>query len=152
MAIIHWDPFADLHSLHSQVDDTFNQMFRARGSDSAPATDVYTEDDKKMVVETHLPNFEEKDIEVNIHQNVLEIRAEHHEKEEDKAKRKYLVRESNSSFYRRLALPERADDEAIKASFKNGLLKISIPFKELPAPKKVAIEASKKSSTEKPKK
>lgn len=146
MAHMRWDPFEDLHLLHSQVDDMFNQVFKARGSESAPTIDVYTEDDKKMMIEVHLPNFAEEDVTINIHQNVLEIHAEHHEKEEDKTKRKYLVRESTNSFYRRLALPERTDDEAIKASFKNGMLKITVPFKELPAPKKVSIDSGKKST------
>ena len=145
MALIRWDPFADLHTIHSQVDDMFNQMFTGNNMQVMPATDVYTEDDKTMVVEAHLPNFTEKEVSVDVHHGALEIRAEHAEKEEKgKDKRKYLVRESSSTFYRRIALPERADDSHIKASFKGGVLKVSVPFKELPKPKRIAIEGGKK--------
>jgi len=140
MALIRWDPFADLRTLHTQVDDMFNQMFSTRSLEAGATTDVYTEDNK-LVVEAHLPNFSEKEVNVDIHQGVLEIRAEHQEKQEDKDKRKYLVRESSSQFYRRVALPERADADNIKANFKNGLLQVTVPFKELPAPKRIAIEA-----------
>ena|SRR5688500_1263912 len=145
MAIVRWDPFSDLRSLHTQVDDMFNQMFSGQqGTHLAPATDVYTEDDKAMIVETQLPSFSDEEVQVEVHQGVLEIRAEHHEKSEDKKNRKYLVRESSSSVYRRIALPERANAGDIKAEFKNGLLKVTVPFKELPSPKRITIESGKK--------
>jgi HSP20 family protein len=142
MAIVRWDPFADLRTLHSQVDDMFNQMFTGTPMQMAPTTDIYTEDDKSMVVEAHLPAFTDKEVSVDVHQGALEIRAEHVEKQEDKDKKKYLVRESSSSFFRRIALPERADDANVKAKFKDGVLKVTIPFKELPKPKRVAIEGT----------
>lgn len=140
MALIRWDPFADLRTIHSQVDDMFNQMFTGSGTQMMPATDVYTDDDKSMVIEVHLPNFSEKEVSIDVHHGAIEIRAEHAEKEEKgKGKRKYLVRESSSSFYRHIALPERADDTNIKANFKGGVLKVMVPFKALPKPKRIAI-------------
>ena len=72
-----------------------------------PTTDVYTKDNE-LVVEAHLPNFDQKDVDIRVENNALVVSAERHEKEEDKDK-KYVVRESSSSFYRRVALPERAD-------------------------------------------
>jgi HSP20 family protein len=144
MAIMRWDPFADLRTLHSQVDDMFNQMFAGTNLQMAPTTDIYTEDDKTMVIEAHLPNFAENEVNIDIHQGALEIRAEHTDKQEDKTKKKYLVRESTSSFYRRIALPERADQDNIKAQFKDGVLKVAVPFKELPQPKRIAIEGGGK--------
>lgn len=60
---------------------------------------------------------------INLHQGVLEVRDKHSEKEgPSKDKRKYLMRESSSSFYRRVALPANADEPKIKASFKDGVL------------------------------
>lgn len=146
MALLRRDPFSDLRSLHTQVDDMFNQMFSGlQTSQIGATTDVYTEDDKGMVVETQLSGFADNEVQVEVHQGILEIRAEHHEKEEDNnKKRKYLVRESSSSVYRRIALPERANADDIKAEFKNGLLKVTIPFKELPSPKRITIEGGKK--------
>lgn len=144
MAIIRWDPFADLRTIHGQVDDMFNQMVSGHHAQLAPTTDIYTTDNKEMIVETHLPNFKENEVSVDVHQGTLEIRADHHEKEQDKTTRKYLVRESSSSFYRRVALPERADDAGITASFKNGMLTITVPFKELPKPQRISIDSGKK--------
>ena len=75
--------------------------------------------------------------------NRLIISAEKHEKEEDKNK-KYVIRESSSSFYRRIQLPKHADQEAIKADMNDGILTVKVPFKELPKPKKIAIAAKGK--------
>lgn len=150
--LIRWDdPFSGLTSMHSQLDDIFNNFFTglpaARGlQTSMPAMDVYSEDDKQLVVEVQAPGFDKEDIDVNVHNGVLEIKGEQHEKTEDKQdkKRSYMVRESHASFYRRLALPEHADADHIDADFENGVLKVIVPFKELPKPKKIAIGSGKK--------
>ena len=62
------------------------------------------------------------------------------EQEKDKDK-KYIVRESSASFYRSIRLPEAADEDSIKAKMKDGVLRVSIQFKELPKPKQIALEA-----------
>lgn len=54
------------------------------------------------------------------------------------------MRESSSSFYRRIRLPERADPSSIKADMKNGVLKVTIGLKELPQPKRIHISESTK--------
>lgn len=136
--LVRFDPFAELNALQRQFfgDDFFTPTRGHR----IPTTDVYTEGDKQLTVEAHLPHFNLKDIDIHVDDGVLVVSAEKHEKEEDKDK-KYVVRESSSSFYRRIALPDRADAEHINAEFDNGILKVVVPFKELPAPKKIAIAA-----------
>lgn len=145
--IVRWnDPFAELSNLHSHLDDMFNNFFSAPLADvhGAPTMDVYTEDDKQLVAEVSLPGFDKGDIDINVREGVLEIRGEKHEKEEGKKKRNYMVRESHASFYRSIALPKQARGDEVKANFENGVLKVIVPFKELPKPKKIAIEGGKK--------
>jgi HSP20 family protein len=134
--LTRYDPFADLMALQKQFfgDDFFTPL----KSVSLPTTDVYTNEDKELVVEAHLPNYNQDDIDIHMENGALVIQAEKHEKEEDK-KKKYVVRESSSSFYRRINLPERADEDKIEAHMDNGVLKVTVPFKELPQPKKIAI-------------
>ena len=138
--LTRWDPFAELSALQRQFfrDDWLSP---AKGV-NIPTTDVYTKDDK-LTVEAHLPNFEQDDIDIQIEDGALVISAERHEKEEDKGK-SYVVRESSSSFYRRIMLPERADAEKIDAHLDDGVLKVSVPLTPLPEPKKIAISAKKK--------
>lgn len=135
--LVPFDPFADLQALQRSF---FGDDWLVPSKRMALATiDVYTEDDKQMVVEVHLPNFAEKDVDVHVDGSMLVISAEKHEEEKDKTK-KYVVRESSSSFYRRIQLPKVADVEKIDGDMKDGVLKVVVPFRELPAPKKIAIK------------
>ncbi len=141
--LTRWDPFAEMRALQKQLfkDDLIGGSLAS--TLSLPTTDVYTNNDKELVVEAHMPNFEEKDIDVHVDNGYLVIRAEKHEKEEDK-KKKYVVRESSSSFYRSVMLPKHANQDKIEADMKDGVLKVVVPFKELPQPKKIAIKAKNK--------
>lgn len=144
MAIVRWnDPFAGLTTMHSQLDDLFNNFFSAnlQPAAGAPAMDVYTEDDNKaLVAEVHVPGFTKDDIEVNVHDGVLELKGEKHQKTEDTdKKRSYMMRESHASFYRSIALPRAADGDSVEAQFVNGVLKVRVPFKELPAARRITI-------------
>lgn len=136
--IIKFDPFAEIQALQKQLfsDDWFSHT----KSLQMPTTDIYTTDDKELHIEAHLPDFEQKDIDIHIDKGALVISAEKHETEKDKSK-KYIVRESSSSFYRSIRLPELADENSIKAKMKDGILKVSIKLNELPKPKQIAIES-----------
>lgn len=143
-----FDPFAGLTSMHSQIDDMFNNFFGSNwpaASQNTPAMDVYTENNNKdLVAEVHAPGLTKDDIAVTVHNGLLEIRGEKHEKDEEgKGKRNYMMRESHTSFYRSIALPKTADGDNVKANFQDGVLKVTVPLKELPEPKHVAIESGK---------
>lgn len=139
--LIKFDPFAEMQALQRQF--LSDDWFVPTKSLQMPTTDIYTEGDKQLTVEAHLPNFEEKDIDIQVDKGSLIIRAEKHEQEKDKDK-KYVVRESSSSFYRRIRLPEVADEDQIEAEMKDGVLKVTVQFKELPEPKKIAIKEQSK--------
>lgn len=144
------DPFSELSSIHSQLDDIFGAFLNPRlpaARHAAPSMDVYVDDDKRLVSEIQAAGFTPDDIEIAVNNGTLEIRGEKTEKEADngkKDKRNYMVRESHASFYRSIVLPKHADADNVTADFEDGVLKVVVPFKELPQPKKVAINSSKK--------
>ena len=137
--LVKWDPFSELSALQKQFfgDDWLSPI---KGM-NIPTTDVYTKDNQLMV-EAHLPNFEQKDVNIEVDNGALIISAERHEKEEDKGKQ-YVVRESSSSFYRRIALPKRAEADKIEADLNDGVLKVKVPLIPLPEPKKITINSNK---------
>jgi HSP20 family protein len=136
-SLTKWDPFAELSALQKQFfGDDWMSPFKGV---NVPTTDVYTKDNE-LVVEAHLPNFSQDNVDVQVDDCDLIIQAQRHEKEEDKSK-KYVVRESSSSFYRRFQLPERANADKIEANLEDGVLKIKVPMTPLPEPKKIAIES-----------
>lgn len=135
-----WDPFAELSALQKQFfgDDWLSPL---KGV-NIPTTDVYTKDNE-LVVEAHLPNFEQDDVNIHVDNGALVVSAERHEKDEDKGKN-YVVRESSSSFYRRVTLPDRANADKIEAHLNDGVLKVRVPLAPLPEPKKIAIKSKRK--------
>jgi len=138
--LTRWDPFAELTALQKQFfGDDLVAPFKGV---NIPTTDVYTKDNQ-LVVEAHLPNFDQDDVNIQAEDGALVISAQRHEKQEDKDK-KYVVRESSSSFYRRISLPERADADKIEAHLDDGVLKVTVPLTPLPEPKKITIGSSKK--------
>ncbi|NUU07250.1 Hsp20/alpha crystallin family protein [Leifsonia sp. C5G2] len=122
--LLRLDPFARLARLER---DMFSNEWEPRMRVSMPVTDIYTTDDDTMIAEVHLPDFAEGDISVDLDAGDLVIRAEKHEKKEDHGKN-YVVRESSRSFYRRIALPEKADPEKATASMGNGVLTVTVPL------------------------
>ena len=136
-SLMRFDPFAELEDLRKQFfgEDWFTPF---KGV-TLPTTDVY-EKDNRLVVEAHLPNFEDSDVDVHVENGTLVIQAQRHERDEDKDK-KFVVRESSSSLYRRIMLPDRADTEKIEAHLDDGVLKVTVPLQTLPEPKKIAISS-----------
>lgn len=140
--LIQYDPLSRLSALQQQFfgDDFFAPF---KGS-NIPTTDVYTKDNE-LITEVHLPNFSDDNVNVEVEDHALIIQAQRVDKEEDKSK-KYVVRESSSSFYRSIQLPERADVDNITAELNDGILRVSVPMTPLPEPKRVAINATNKSN------
>ena len=111
-----------------------------------PKVDV-KEDEKGYTLEMDLPGRTEKDVNIEIDHNTLSISSKVEDKKEEKedkkdGKSKWVLRERYvSSFSRRFTLPSDVNAEGVKASFKNGVLTVYMQKKELPTPKKIAIEA-----------
>ncbi len=130
-------PFSSLQREIERVFDDFTRGFPALGSfggqDLLPAMDV-TETDKEIEVTAELPGLEEKDVQINVADNVLTIRGEKKSEREDKSKDYRLVERSYGSFYRSLELPSGVDSDKIKASISKGVLKVTVPK---PAPAQV---------------
>lgn len=139
MALAKWDPFAELNTLHEQVNMLFNDSFGNMQNDNLgmPVTDVSTSN-QGLIMRMQLPGFDNKDVMVENENGELVISAEHSEKEKDDEN--YLLRESLNRYYRRFTLPKNADSDKLKATLKNGVLEITVPYKELAEPRQIRIE------------
>ena len=139
-SLVRFNPFAELATLTDTLFDDATERWPSNFP-ALPTLDIFTEDDDHLVVEAHLPKFSQDDITVNVERGALVIQAEKHERDEDKGK-KYVLRESSTSFYRRIALPEQADTDEVTAGFDKGILRITVPFTARPSRTKVAINAA----------
>lgn len=88
--------------------------------------------DKEYSIIVEVPGIDEKDVKVEIANNTMIIRGEKKHEKEEKDKNYYRVERSFGSFQRVLSLPEDANQDDVKATFKNGVLLIKMPRKALP--------------------
>lgn len=130
-----YDPFADLQrEMNRLFDDFFTDLpspMRWSGRDSTPAVfaprvDV-SETAKEVKVSAELPGMDEKDISVEMDEDAIVIRGERKEEKEDKNGNWYRREQSYGSFQRVIQLPTNVEGEKAKATFKKGVLRISVP-------------------------
>ena len=134
-----WQPFDRFRREMDRLFDDFSSGFW-RGSlfDMAPsgraeaafrtmpAVDV-AETDKAYEITAELPGLDEKNIEVKLANGVLSIKGEKREDKEEKEKDYYRRERSFGSFERSFQVPEGIDTDKIAASFKNGILSVTLP-------------------------
>ena len=104
-----------------------------------PKIDVIDRD-KEVFVKAELPGFDKDDLDISIANNqlVIKARACSEEKEEEGDYLRQEIRKSE--IYRSVSLPAEVEDEKIKTSFKNGVLKLSIPKQKKSQRKKIKVE------------
>jgi HSP20 family protein len=92
----------------------------------SPRIDV-AEDSKAITLTAELPGMDEKDVELLLTDDVLTIKGEKKSESEKKDKDYYRMERSYGSFYRSFPLPEGVDADKVEASFKKGVLTVTLP-------------------------
>ena len=90
-------------------------------------------DDKEYSISIEVPGVEQKDIKLEVANNTLTVSGEKKQEHEEKDKNYYRMERSYGSFQRVLSLPEDANQDNVAATFKNGVLTVTMPRKSLPA-------------------
>jgi HSP20 family protein len=142
------NPFLSLQREVDRLFDDFTRGFPALPTfpnggavELMPSMDV-TETDKEIEITAELPGLEEKDVQINLADNLLTIRGEKKAEKEQKEKDYRLVERSYGSFARTLELPEGVNPDAVKATIDKGVLKVTVP-KPAPAQvKKIDVKAA----------
>lgn len=107
----NWDPFGRFE----------------RGYDfAAPQVDV-TESDKGYEIVAELPGLDQKDVELELKEDVLTLSGEKKEEQEKEEKDYHLTERRFGSFRRSFRLPSEVDQNKVSADFKNGVLTIAMP-------------------------
>ena len=134
-------------SLQREIDRVFADFTRGwptlGGFQVAPRIDV-TEREKEIAITAELPGLEEKDVKVELADNVLTISGEKKAEKEEKNDDRYIVERSYGSFARSIELPDGVDPENIKASMAKGVLTLTVPKPAVnqPEAKKIEVKAA----------
>ena len=99
-----------------------------------------TETEKEIRVTAELPGLDEKDVTVELDNESLVIKGEKKEEHEEKGKSWYRMEQSYGAFHRVIPLPSKIDESKAKATFKKGVLSLTIPKVEIEERKKKQIE------------
>jgi HSP20 family protein len=91
-----------------------------------PQMDV-SETDKEINISAELPGMNADDIDISMTGNSLTIKGEKKSEKEEKGERYYRSERSYGSFRRSVPLPEEVQEEKIEATYKNGVLKVTLP-------------------------
>ena len=141
-------PVSPILQLHREIDRLFDDAFRGFGFPALalprwpadwpgmlkPALDIQ-ETDKQYTIALEVPGVEEKDIQITLDNDVLLVRGEKRQEQETKDGGFHRVERSYGSFQRALNLPADANQDTIKAAFKNGVLTITMDKREASTPK-----------------
>jgi len=139
--------YSPIAQFHQEIDRMFENVFRGFGLPSIgwgrepsllaptdwmkPTLDIAA-GEKEYIISVELPGVDEKDVQLELTEDTLVIKGEKKQEKEEKEKNYYRMERSYGSFQRVLSLPEDADQEGVGATYKNGILKITIPRKAGP--------------------
>jgi HSP20 family protein len=138
-------PFREFDRMRREMDRFWDSFFERRptkGEETGeflPAIDL-AEKDNELVVKCEVPGMDPKDIDISLSDGVLTIRGEKKQEREEKESDYHLVERSYGSFTRSIQLPREVQGEKINASYKNGILKITLPKSEEAKKKEIKIK------------
>ena len=102
-----------------------------------PSIDLKETKDE-FVVKAEVPGMDPKDIQVSLQEDLLTIKGEKKQEKEEKDERHHRIERSHGAFTRSVKLPVGVDGTTVSATFKNGLLTVTLP--KTPTSKGIAIQ------------
>lgn len=149
MSIVRYDPFRDLDRLQSEMNRLFEGVLAPtseRGTGQitqatrlwSPAVDV-AETQSEIVLRAELPGLKPEEVDIELTGDTLTLRGERKFENEDRKDNFVRVERSYGRFQRSFTLAVPVNADAVKASYKDGVLEIHLPKSEANKPRKVQV-------------
>lgn len=125
-------PWTGFGSLRKEMDKLFDRFWEGDWpalpalGEWSPALEV-SETKDAIMVKAEVPGMESKDIQLSLQDNVLTVRGEKRQEKEEKEEHYYRAERSYGAFARAIRLPSAVDGSKVAATFKNGVLKVTLP-------------------------
>lgn len=136
-----WRPWRTLEDIQEEMNRLFDFSLANSHQEKRtvlPAADIY-EDEKNIYVEADLPGFEQKDIKVSLKEDALHLSATRDEKRETKQENFQRRERIQGKFERIIPLANKVEVGKIKAHYKNGVLKLTLPKSQEEKAKEIEI-------------
>jgi len=140
MPVIKYTPFGELADPFRFFDSAVNRLLNEPQATRPwmPAVDIL-ETENELVLKADVPDVELKDIDIQIENGTLSLCGERKFEKKDEKSGFHRIERSYGSFERFFTLPETVDAEKVKADYKNGVLTVMLPKKELAKPRQIKI-------------
>ena len=147
MALIRWEPIAELNTIQNEMNRLFNTVFdqphqTGRGNGTVrrwmPPMDLIETTDH-YVLRADLPGLSDGDVNVQFEDNTLTVSGERKAEHADQQEGYYRLERAFGEFSRSLTLPDGVDPDGVQADFDRGVLEIRVPKPEQRKPKTVQI-------------
>lgn len=139
--ISRWNPLQDILNIQERMNRIFQGNDLSHGGEWNPAVDIY-ETEQGIVILAELPGTPEDNIDVQIFDGVLTIRGVKPSPVEQGSDTYYRLERTSGKFARSFALPTGIDTGSVKASIKDGVLKITLDKSREAAPKSIKVVKS----------
>ena len=145
MNLIRWDPLQELVAMSNRLNRTRNEPFTPRAEDAfgawAPPVDIFERQDH-LVIRAEVPGVQMADMDVRIENGVLTLHGERKQDTEIREEDAHRLERVYGMFTRSFSLPTTVDASKVTATYKDGVLEVSIPKVETAKPKQVEIHAA----------
>ena len=149
MNLIKWDPFRELEDVSSRLNRIFGRTSARTASDNdmlavadwMPSVDI-SETDAAYLIKGEVPGVNKDDVKVTVQDGMLTIQGERKQEMEEKGKKFHRVECNYGSFMRSFRVPDDADESAVKAEFKDGMLNVTLPKSAKAKPKSIEVKVS----------
>jgi HSP20 family protein len=148
MALIRWTPLRSVMSFRDDMDRLLDEFY---GRVAAPADDQegewlppmdVTENANDVTASLELPGMKRDEIKVSVHNDILTVSGEKRQEKTDGDKNLRRVERTYGFFRRSISLPAEVDAAKVKATFKDGILKVTLPKLESKKPKEIEVQVS----------
>jgi HSP20 family protein len=150
--IVRFDPFEDLVRLQREVNRLFDDSSRGAGNGRAPAETASArtwapmvdicEDANEILFKIEIPGLKQDDIDIELTGETLTVKGERKFEDTDRKENYIRVERAYGKFQRSFTIPVPVNHEAVRASYRDGVLEIHVPKAEAVKPKKVQVSAS----------
>ena len=145
MTLVKWEPFRDLMAMQDRmtrlIDETFSRIWKedmAQGVWSPPV-DILERGDE-VVLKADLPGVTQNEIDIRVEEGTLTIQGERKFVKESPEENYVQIERPYGTFRRTFSIPRTIDQESIKASYKDGVLRIILPRRQEIQPKQIVVE------------
>jgi HSP20 family protein len=149
MDLVRWEPFEGLNRLQSRISDLFEEDFgRRRFAHAAvdgglwyPPVDIL-ESKEAYLIRAELPGMKKEDFNVELKEGTLTLSGERKVEEPANGAEYHRVERLAGKFSRAFFLPQTVKHDAIKATYRDGILEVYVPKAEEAMPKQITVSVN----------